>query len=68
MVQSSASEPGQFAAALKNAAQASREGSHVPPELLGLKHGHEDGEGTPEKPEPPAWPMHLFPPPETPEG
>jgi hypothetical protein len=68
MVQSSESTPGQFAAALKRAAVASREGGHVPPELLGIKHGHEDGEPTTETPEPPPWPDHLLPRAETPEG
>lgn len=68
MVQSSESAPGQLAAALKRAATASREGGHIPPELLGLKHGHEDSEGTPETATPPPWPAHLLPQPETPEG
>ncbi len=61
MVQSSASEPGQFAAGLKKAATASREGSHIPPELLGLKHGHEDDEAPTETiPVSPPWPEHLL--------
>jgi hypothetical protein len=69
MVESSQSTPGQFAAAIKKASTASREGGFIPPELLGIKHGHEGGEPTPETATPPAWPDHLLPrPAETPEG